>query len=440
MEENISIEQINNYSKIYNSDKNNKIIENAITKNGLENACIDRDIIIENQPIFNIELPESKRYDQKDNHKCWIYAGINMIKHNIAKNLNIDVKELELSNSYIAFFDKLEKSNTTYENIINLENFDYDYINNQAILTYCVTEEGRWQWFKSIINKYGIVPYEIMPDAVESLNYEKIDKLYAEKVKKDVMYLLEEKRNNNNLEKLRNMKGKFLEENYIFLSKLLGEPKLKFDYEYKDKNDNYLKINHISSIDFKNKFLDINLNDFISIANIPMYNKEYYKVYRKKYLGSVYKDSYAEFLNLPIKELKELVIYQLKDNIPVFMTVNLMKFRDKKSGVLDKRLYNYVNTLKLKTLTKEEALNIHHMYPHHAMVFTGVNLIDNNPQRWKLEDSYGTSEKINGYYIMNDNYFEDFVFSIIINKRYLSEKQLKALEQEVVKIDVEEPF
>ncbi len=440
MKENISIEQINNYSKIYNSDKNNKIIENAITKNGLENACIDRDIIIENQPIFNIELPESKRYDQKDNHKCWIYAGINMIKHNMAKNLNIDVKELELSNSYIAFFDKLEKSNTTYENIINLENFDYDYINNQAILTYCVTEEGRWQWFKSLINKYGIVPYKIMPDAVESLNYEKIDKLYAEKVKKDVMYLLEEKRNNNNLEKLRNMKEEFLEENYIFLSKILGEPKLKFDYEYKDKNDNYLKIDHISSIDFKNKFLDINLNDFISIANIPMYNKEYYKVYRKKYLGSVYKDNYAEFLNLPIKELKELVIYQLKDNIPVFMTVNLMKFRDKKSGVLDKRLYNYENTLKLKTLTKEEALNIHNMYPHHAMVFTGVNLIDNNPQRWKLEDSYGTSERAEGYYIMNDNYFEDFVFSIIINKKYLSEKQLKALEQEVVKIDVEEPF
>ena len=128
MEKQISLEQIKNFSKIYNANKTNKIIENAITKNGLENACINRDIIIENQPIFNIELPESKRYDQKDNHKCWIYGGLNMIKHNMAQNLNVDVMNLELSNNYIAFFDKLEKSNHTYENIIKLENFDFEYI------------------------------------------------------------------------------------------------------------------------------------------------------------------------------------------------------------------------------------------------------------------------------------------------------------------------
>lgn len=131
MESQISLEQINKFSKIYNSDKTNKIIENTITKNGLENACINREVILENQPIFNIELPESKRYDQKDNHKCWIYAGLNMIKHNIAENLNINVQDILLSNNYIAFFDKLEKSNNTYENIINLDNLDWDYINNK---------------------------------------------------------------------------------------------------------------------------------------------------------------------------------------------------------------------------------------------------------------------------------------------------------------------
>ena len=111
MSEQISLEQIKRFNKIYNSTPYNKIIENTITKNGLENSCINRDIIIENQPVFNIELPESKRYDQKDSLKCWIFAGLNVIKHNIAKNLNMDVMDLELSDNYIAFFDKLEKSN-----------------------------------------------------------------------------------------------------------------------------------------------------------------------------------------------------------------------------------------------------------------------------------------------------------------------------------------
>ena len=145
MDKQISIEQISKFSEEYNKNRNNKIIENAITKNGLENACIDRKVIIENVPIFNIELPESTRYDQKDSYKCWIYAGINVIKHNIAQNLNIDIMKLELSNNFIAFFDKLEKSNNAYENIIELENTDLDYIHKEKIVEYCVSEGGYWK-------------------------------------------------------------------------------------------------------------------------------------------------------------------------------------------------------------------------------------------------------------------------------------------------------
>ena len=103
MESQISLEQIKEFEEIYNSDKTNKMIENAITKNGLENACINRDVIIDNQPVFNIELPESRRYDQQDSYKCWIYAGLNLIKHNVAKNLNMNVMDLELSNNQIMF-------------------------------------------------------------------------------------------------------------------------------------------------------------------------------------------------------------------------------------------------------------------------------------------------------------------------------------------------
>ena len=110
----ITLEDIKSFSKEYNDNPTNKIIENAIANNGLENTMLNRDVIIENQPVFNIELPESKRYDQKDSYKCWIYAGLNMIKFNIAKNLNIDVKQLQLSANYISLFDRLEKANHTY--------------------------------------------------------------------------------------------------------------------------------------------------------------------------------------------------------------------------------------------------------------------------------------------------------------------------------------
>lgn len=186
MNQQICLEDITRFSEQYNKDKKHKIIENSITRNGLENTCIDRQIIIENQPIFNIELPESKRYDQEDSHKCWIYAGINVIKHNVAENLNIDIMNLELSNTYISFFDKLEKSNNTYENIIELENVDLDYIHKEKVMQFCVAEGGFWQWFVAIINKYGIVPTNFMPDNVESKNYQKVTEIFTEKVKKYV--------------------------------------------------------------------------------------------------------------------------------------------------------------------------------------------------------------------------------------------------------------
>ena len=134
MEEQITLDLISTFSDVYNSDPQNKMIEDKITKNGLEESLINKTIIKENKPVFNIELPDSKRYDQKDNFRCWIYSGLNTIKYDVAKNLNIDLKSFSLSNSYIAFFDKLEKSNNTYENIINLQDTSLKYINKEKIL------------------------------------------------------------------------------------------------------------------------------------------------------------------------------------------------------------------------------------------------------------------------------------------------------------------
>lgn len=268
----------------------------------------------------------------------------------------------------------------------------------------------------------------------------KIEYLYTEKVKKDIIKLLKLKENGTDANTLREEKNRFLQENYILLCKILGEPTTEFNYEYKDKNGEYKRFENLTPIEFKNRFLSLELDNFVTVGNMPMYNKEYFKVYKKKYLENVYEKSYVKYLNLPINDLKELTIKQLKDNIPVYMGAHILKFRDKKCGILDTRLYNYESTLDLKTLSKEEALNLYDINMHHCMTFVGVNLIDNKPQRWKIEDSYGNKEKVNGYYIMNDNFFNEFVLSIVIDKKYLSEEQLKLLEQEPIEFEIEDPF
>lgn len=438
----ITLEDIKTFSKEYNANPTNKIIENAITTNGLENACLDRDIIRENQPVFNIELPDTKRYDQKESWKCWIYAGFNMIQYNMAENLNMNLMDFELSSNYIAFFDKLEKANTTYENIIRLpiENATLEHIKKEQLLKNCVTEAGFSEWFASIIKKYGIVPYSYMPNPKEGEDGDKISRIFREKVKKYVICLLEEKKQGKNEEELRNLTKTYAKQNYIFLSKILGEPPMTFDLEYKDKNGTYISQKCITPMDFKNQYLTLNLDDFVSIANMPMYNKEYNKVYRLKHFGNVYKNSYRQFLNLPIEDLKRCAIEQLKDGIPVCTSIEInSKSVYEKQGILDTRVYNYENTLNMHSLNKREGLDFSEIHLSHCMTITGVNIVDDHIERWKVEDSYGAGpdEKPNGYYTMNDNYFDKFVMDIIINKKYLTEEQRKLLEQEPIVYDID---
>lgn len=162
---------------------------------------------------------------------------------------------------------------------------------------------GYWQYFVAIINKYGIVPSSIMPEVIESQDYSKLEAIFLEKVKKDTITLLKLKENNESIEKIRQIKNVFLQENYSILAKVLGEPKINFNYEYIDKNNKNVVLQNITPIDFRNKFLTLELDDFVSIGNFPTYNKEYYKLYLKKYRGNIYQTSRVGFLNLPIEDI-----------------------------------------------------------------------------------------------------------------------------------------
>ena len=436
----ISLEQINEFKNTYDSNPINKIIENAITNNGIQAVCLNQDALSKAKNVFNIEIPTYRVYDQTGSARCWCHAGINMIKNDISNNLNIKPEELDLSINYLIFFDKLEKSNNAYENIISLNNLDYDYINKENIVKYSVSEGGWFEWFVAVVDKYGIVPSLEMPETVNSKDSSILTMLFTEKVKKDVLELIKLRENGAISGVLREYKNKFLQENYNLLSKILGEPQENFKFEYKDRNGDYKVFNNLTPIEFKNKFLSIKLEDFVTIGNFPMYCREFNKVYKKKYVGSVYEDSTVKYLNLPIDNLKELTIKQLKDGLPVYMGAHIRKFRDTKSGILDTRLYNYEETINFKRLSKEEALNLYDIRAHHVMVFTGVNLIDEKPQRWKVEDSYGDKEKVNGYYIMNDNFFDEFVLSIVIDKKYLSEEQRELLNEEPIEFEIADPF
>lgn len=432
----ISLNQIKKYRNTFYSDKSNKIISDSIINNGINKTCFNSGVLVEDQNVFNIELPDSKRLDQKNSGRCWAFAGINMIKHDIAKNLNIKPEDIDLSVNYLVFYDKLEKSNTIYENIISLEKYDFDTINKLKIIN--LEEGGYFEYFRELIKKYGVIPSSYMPENATSEDSRSLMIVYNEKIKRDIYILLEAKKQNKSVKEMQTMTEKMIEENYIILSKMLGTPPLEILFEYKDK-DNKVVSKKLTPQEFYNHYCTLNLDDFIPIASMKMYNKEYYKKYYSKYKDNILGKGVLEFINLPLNEFKELAIAQLKDNIPIWFGAEVKKMRNQEKGILDTNSYNYEDVFNFKMLNKEENLNLNAITLAHAMSLVGVHLIDNKPVRWKVENSWGDKDN-KGYFIMNDNYFDEFVMEIVIKKDYLTEKQLKLLDQEPIELGLEDPF
>lgn len=426
MKEQITLKELESFQKEYRKDTTNKLLENAIVNAGINEVTLDKDIIRENQSVFSIELPNGKRYDQKGSGRCWLFAGINMIKYHVAKNMNIEPTNIDLSKAYLTFFDKLEKMNTIYERVIHSKKIDYAILNDEETVSF--GEGGWYQYFKELIKKYGMLPARYMKESQPADNSFVLCRILQEKVLRGVYELKQLKENNASLEALRKKKQELLTNDYEILAKAYGEPVTSFDLEYRDKDKNLIVKENMTPLQFRDEYLTLNLDDFVSIGNVPSYNKEYYRLYQVNECESVYEVSTFQFLNLPIHEVKELVIKQLKDSTPVWFGSNVSKMKDMKSGVMDSRIYNYRDIFHFDLLTKEEALNFHDIQISHAMSFVGVHLNElQKPLRWKVENSWGTKDN-DGLFVMNDNFFSDFVMSVMVHKKYLAEKQLKALE------------
>ena len=265
-----------------------------------------------------------------------------------------------------------------------------------------------------------------MKAAVESKNADRITLLYREKVKKDILELFEEKKVKSKKE-LREKKKQYLQENYIFLAKILGEPPTKFQYEYENKEEKKVVLKDMTPLEFKKQFLSMQMEDYIYLENCKGW--EYRQQRMDNTVENVYKKSTVKLLNMPMEKLKRAAIEQLQDGIPVYMGINMLRDRKLDSGVLDTRLYNYDEMLGRKRLTKYEGIKMKERTLHHWMTITGVYLENGEAKRWKVENSYGANEGINGYLIMNDNYFEEYVMQVVVNKKYLKPEDLDTVNK-----------
>ena len=411
--------------------KSDNVLRNSILNVGLDEVALNHQAKTDMQHTFSLELKTGKITSQNKSGRCWLFAGLNTMRFKIMKDLNL--KNFELSQTYQMFFDKIEKANYFLENILETLDEKTDSRIIMWLLNAPLNDGGQWDMFTSIVEKYGVVPKGTMPETFASSNSARMNQILTLKLRGYASILREEHRNGKTLDQLKSVKQEMVFEFYRLLTMFLGVPPKKFTFEYTDKDKKFHRDIDITPKEFYTKYVDLNLKDYISIINAPTKDKPFNKTFTVQYLGNVEGGNSVKYLNVDIKTFKELALAQLKDGIPVWFGSDVGQKMKRENGILADDIYDYENALQSKfDLDKAGRLDYGESLMTHAMVFTGVNLINNVPNRWKVENSWGEKNGEKGYFVMSDKWFEEYTYQIVIDKKYLSEELKKAWELEPI--------
>ncbi|MEA2103594.1 MAG: C1 family peptidase [Candidatus Cloacimonadota bacterium] len=440
------IERMNINENIYKEmeahalkNKSDKIVRNSILNVGLDETALDHKSKTNMQHSFSLELKTGKITAQNKSGRCWLFAGLNTMRFKIMKDLNL--KNFELSQTYQMFFDKIEKANYFLENILETIEEKTDSRIIMWLLNAPLNDGGQWDMFTSIVEKYGVVPKETMPETYASSNSARMNHILTLKLRAYASKLRKDYQNGKTVEQLKNDKKKMIVEFYRLLTMFLGIPPKEFIFEYKDEDKKFHRDLNITPKEFYDKYVNIDLNDYVSIINAPTKDKPFNKTFTVQFLGNVEGGNKVKYLNVGMKEFKKLALDQLKDGIPVWFGCDVGKKMQREKGVLDQNIYNYEDVLNSKfELDKAGRLDYGESLMTHAMVFTGVNLINDIPNRWKVENSWGEKNGEKGYFVMSDKWFEEYTYQVVIDKKYLSEELRKAWETEPIVLKPWDPM
>ncbi|MGD1821473.1 MAG: aminopeptidase C [Pleomorphochaeta sp.] len=419
----ITNNELLSFRENFNSINKNQIAQNAVFENGIMDSAKNVKSIVNNTHQYSIDVKTGDITNQKQSGRCWMFAALNVMRLEIMEKLNLET--FELSQAYPFFYDKLEKTNHFLENIIETINLDLDSREVAFLLTDPLGDGGQWDMFASLIDKYGVVPKSDMPESFSSSQSRYMDKLLTAKLREFACILRDDFSQNNDINNLRILKKEMLNTIYRMLSICLGEPPTTINFEIRNKNNDFIRDSKITPLDFYNKYVDMKMSDYVSIINAPTKDKPYNNTYTVKFLGSVQGGYPIKYLNLPIDELKELAIKQMSDGKAVWFGSDVGQSSNKETGIMALDIYNFNNLFSTEfSLSKAQRLDYGESLMTHAMVLSGVNIDDNGkPNRWKVENSWGDKHGNKGYFVMSDDWFNEFTYQVVINKKYLSDEQ-----------------
>lgn len=420
------------FKESFLSHRANRIAMDAVTSVGVNAAARNPEAFRTDLHQFSLKLDQGEITNQQRSGRCWMFASLNTMRFRIMKKLNLDT--FELSENYTLFYDKLEKANYFLESI--LETMDEPTSSRLMawLLSGPLSDGGQWDMICGLIDKYGVVPKAAYPETYNSASTGEMTSVMTEKLREFACILRKAKAEGADAAKLGEMKEEMMKTIYSILCTCLGVPPTKVDLEVRDMDGNFISDYGLTPQEFFKKYVDMDLKDFVSVINAPTSDKPYYHSYTIQYLGSVKEGRPIKHVNLPIEELKKAAIAQMQDGYPVWFGCDVGKSSVREQGLMSMSVYNKEDLLDTTfTMTKAERLDYGQSLMTHAMVFQGVNLDENGkPNRWRVENSWGKDAGKDGYYVMTDDWFDEYMYQIVVDIKYLSEEAKKAYAEDPI--------
>lgn len=434
----ITPEMLQQIKQSYKGTASDKAIRNAITNNNINQLAINTESKNHFDTYFSHKVNSKGITNQKSSGRCWLFTGLNVFRAKaIAK---YDMGDFKFSTNYSFFWDQLEKANLFLQGIIDTRTKPMDDRSVEWLFKNVLSDGGQFTGVFDILTKYGVVPAEAMVETNSSDNTGRMSNLTGLKLKEYGLQLREQSAKGAKLPALEKSKTEMLGTVYRILVLNLGEPPTTFTWTRTNSKGNPVETKEYTPQSFFNEFIGGDIeNDYVMLMNDP--TREFYKLYEIDYDRHRYDGKNWTYVNLPIEEIKEMAIASIKDSTMMYFSCDVGKFFDRDRGVLDVNYYDYGSLLDTTFgMDKKQRIQTFASGSSHAMTLMAVDL-DNNgtPKKWMVENSWGPGAN-NGHLIMTDEWFNEYMFRLVVEKSYITSKTKEVLKQKPIRLPAWDPM